>query len=200
MSALRSASERLRHGDLPQIGLLALAVVAAALVVAWPARPGLAHEAWYAVSQTRSVVVALLALGYGVGLPLETPRRALGTFVGVLVIAVSALPIETVAHAASAPATPAWWAWVATPAAVAGHLAFGMALGAGARLLRLASLTVVLVPAALAGAVALDVRLGVTLLNPLTAALAVAPWYLVAQVIAATVGALWWAWRARRAR
>ena len=79
MIAVRGVSERLRTGDLPQVGLLALTAVAVALVASWPARPGLPHEGWYAVAQTRSVVVALVALGYGSGLFLEAPRRMAAT-------------------------------------------------------------------------------------------------------------------------
>lgn len=199
MSALLAVGERLRRGDLPQFGLLALAVVGTALVVSWPARPGLPHEGWYVVAQTRSVVVALLALGYGTALPFEAPRRALATAAGVVVVALSTLPLELVAHAASAPATPAWWAWLATPVAVPGQLAIGAAIGVVARTLRLGSLTFLLVPAAVAGAVALDVRLGATVLNPLTAALQVAPVYALVHAACAVAGGLV-AWALARRR
>lgn len=198
MTLWRAASERLRTGDLPQIGLLCLAVVAAAMVVAWPARPGVTHEAWYAVAQTRSVVIAFLALGYGVGLVGASSVAVGATALGVLGVALATLPIELAAHVASAPATPTWWAWVATPVAVAGQLAIGAALGALLRLLRLGSLTFLAVPAAVVGAVALDVRLGYTLLNPLTAALQVAPAYLAFHALAGLVGGVWWMALARR--
>jgi hypothetical protein len=183
-----STSERLRATDLPQVGLLVLAATVVALALAWPTRPGAPNEAWYAVAQARSVLQALLALGYGIGLAAEGPRRAAGTVLGVLVVAVSTLPIELVAHVGSVPATPAWWAWVMTPVAVAGQLAIGAGIGLVVRRLRLGAVAPLLVPAAVAGAVALDVRLGITALNPLTAALAVTPAYLVVHATAALVG------------
>lgn len=199
MSVWHGASERLRTGDLPQIGLLGLTAVAVALVASWPARPGLPHEGWYAVAQTRSVVVALIALGYGSALFLETPRRMAATALAVLVVALSALPFELAAHAASAPATPAWWILVATPVAVAGQLTLGAAIGTLARRLRVGSLLFAIVPAAVAGAVAFDVRVGATILNPLTAALQVAPGYLIAHAGLGALGVLLWARRARAA-
>lgn len=195
----RGVSERLRAGDLPQVGLLGLTAVAVALVASWPARPGLPHEGWYAVAQTRSVVVALIALGYGSVLFLEAPKRMAATAFAVLVVAMSTLPIELAAHGASAPATPLWWALVATPVAVAGQLTLGAAIGSLARLLRVGSLLFVIVPAAVAGAVAFDVRVGATILNPLTAALQVAPAYLIAHAVLGLVGGLLWARRARAA-
>jgi len=190
--------ERLRAGDLPQFGLLLLALLVATLVVTWPARPGLANESWYTVSQTRSVLVALLALGYGMGLPLATPRAAAGTVLAVSLLAITTLPLELVAHAGSAPATPAWWAWLVTPVATAGHLALGALLGIVVRRLRLTALAPLLAPAVLVGAVAIDVRLGVTLLNPLTAALQVAPGHLAFHGAAALLGAAALGWAARR--
>jgi hypothetical protein len=190
-------SERLRTGDLPQVGLLGLVVVAIALVASWPARPGLPHEGWYAVAQTRSVVVALLALGYGSVLFLQTAARMAATALAVLVVAVSTLPFELAAHAASAPATPVWWVLVATPIAVAGQLTLGAAIGTLARRLRMGSLLFAIVPAAVAGAVAFDVRVGFTLLNPLTAALQVAPGFLVAHAALGVLGLLLYARRAR---
>jgi hypothetical protein len=110
---------------------------------------------------------------------------------------VSTLPFELAAHAASAPATPVWWVLVAPPIAVAGQLTLGAAIGTIARRLRLGSLLFVLVPAAVAGAVAFDVRVGATLLNPLTAALQVAPGFLVVHAVLGAVGVLLWARRAR---
>lgn len=184
----RSTADRLRTGDLPQVGLLVLAGMVTALALAWPARPGLPNESWYAVAQTRGVLLALLAIGYGMGLPLEGGWRALGTVVGVLVVALSTLPIEMAALAASVPAVPVWWPWLLTPVAVGGQLAFGALLGVVVRRLRLVVLAPLLVPAAVAGAVALDVGVGVNLLNPLLAALRPAPGYLAVHLAAALLG------------
>ncbi len=199
MIAWRGVSERLRTGDLPQVGFLGLTAIAVALVASWPARAGLPHEGWYAVAQTRSLVVALIALGYGTGWFLEAPRRMAATALAVMVVAVSTLPLELAAHGASAPATPMWWSLVATPVAVAGQLVLGAAIGSLARLLRLGSLLFVIVPAAVAGAVAFDVWVGATILNPVTAALQVAPGYLIAHAGLGALGALLWARRMRSA-
>ncbi len=196
--SIQGSLERLRAGDLPQYGLLVLASVTVILAATWPARAGLANESWYAVAQARSVLVALLALGYGMGLATEVPRRAASTALALILVAVTTLPLELLAHAGSAPATPAWWAWATTPVTVAGHLVFGAGLGAAARRLRLMVLAPLLVPAFVAGTVAIDVRLGVTLLNPLTAALQVSVGYLVLHAAVALLGVVLLAWRARR--
>jgi len=193
-----AASERLRGADLPQVGLLVLAGMVVALGMAWPGRPGAPNEAWYAIAQVRSALLALLALGYGMGLAPEGPRRAAGTVLAVLVVALSTLPLELLAHVGSAPATPAWWAWAMTPPAVAGQLAVGAGLGWLVRRLRLVPVAPLLVPALLVGAVVLDVRLGFTLLNPLTAALQVSPGYLVVHAVAAGGGLAIGALAARR--
>ncbi len=200
MNVWREADARLRSSDMAQVGLLSLAVVGAALVIAWPARTGIAHEGWYAVAQTRSVVVALLALGYGTTLPHQPTLRAWGTALAVVIVALSALPLELLAHSASVPATPVWWSWVMTPVAVAGQLTLGAVIGTMARWLRLGSLVVVLVPAAIAGAVALDIRLGVTTFNPLTAALQVAPAYLAVHLALGLVGVALLVGKGRRRR
>lgn len=182
-----AVSERLRVGELPQVGFLLLAALVVALGLAWPS-VGNPNEAWYAVAQLRSVLIALLALGYGMGLAAAGPTGAAGTAVGVLVVALSLLPLELVAHAGSVPATPAWWAWAATPVAVGGQLALGAGLGGLIRLLRLWVVAPLLVPAAVVGAVALDLRLGITLFNPLTAALQVAPGFLATHAALAAIG------------
>jgi len=191
-------SERLRTGDLPQVGLLLLAALVAVLGLVWPARAGLPNEAWYAVAQSRAVLLTLLALGYGMGLALEGPRRAAATAAAVLVVAISTLPLELVAHAGSAPATPAWWAWLVTPVATAGQLAIGGGIGVVVRRLRLVALAPLLVPAWVVGAVVADVRLGVRLLNPLVAALDVSAGYLAVHGACALLGLLVGAWAARR--
>jgi hypothetical protein len=71
--------------------------------------------------------------------------------IGVMVVALSTLPLELVAHVGSVPATPAWWAWVMTPIAVAGQLAIGAGIGPVVRRLRLVAVAPLLVPAAVAG-------------------------------------------------
>jgi hypothetical protein len=77
-------------------------------------------------------------------------------------------------------------------------MVFGVLIGAVARRLRLMVLAPLLVPAFVAGTVAVDVRLGVTLLNPLTAALQVSAGYLALHATVALVGAALLAWRARQ--
>lgn len=171
---------RLRDGDAVQVATLVMAALVVVLATVWPTPGQGSNEAWYAFAQVRSVILALLALGYGASAAAEGGRRAVATACLVLVIALVTIPFEVVAYAGSYPATPLWWSLVSIPVAALGYVVAGVLLGRAARAMRLGVLLPILVPATVAGLLFADLQLGWTVLNPLTAATSVAPWHLVA--------------------
>lgn len=179
---------RFRDGDAVQVATLVMAALVVTLATVWPTAGQGANESWYPFAQARSVILALLALGYGASAAAESPRRAVATGVMVLVVALVAIPFDVAAYAASYPATPLWWSLVSIPLAATGYLIAGVALGRLARALRLAVMLPILVPASLAGLLVADVQLGWTVFNPLTSALTVSPWFVLAMGTLSLVG------------
>ncbi len=180
--------DRLRDSDATQVATLVLAALVITLIAVWPTPGSGSNESWYAFAQTRSVVLALLALGFGASAAGEAPRRAVATALMVVLVALLVLPLEVASYAASYPATPLWWSLVSVPLATAGYFVLGLVLGRVAQSLRLRALLPLLVPAAVAGLLVLDIQLGWTVLNPLTSAVAVSPWHLAMMSALAVVG------------
>ncbi|CAN5677441.1 hypothetical protein BH23DEI1_BH23DEI1_13750 [soil metagenome] len=185
---------RVRASDVTQVATLVLAALVITLVTVWPSTLGATNESWYAFAQTRSVLLALLGLGFGATAVNERGRRGVGTAVAVFVIGLLAIPLEVATYAATYPATPLWWSFVGITLAPSAYFALGLALGALTARLRLGAFVPLLVPALLVGLLMLDVRLGWTMLNPLTGAVAVSPWYL-AVMLALALASVAWGWR-----
>jgi hypothetical protein len=181
---------RLRDGDTTQVATLVLAALVVTLATTWPAPGSASNESWYAFAQARAVVLALLALGYGASAASETPKRATATALVVLLLAVLVVPLEVAAYAATYPATPLWWSLVSIPVATLGYLVLGVLLGRVIRAVRLGAFLPLLVPAVVIGLLVLDLRLGWTVLNPLTSAVLVSPWFLLVTSGLGTAGAL----------
>ena len=179
---------RFRDSDAVQVATLVMAALVVTLGFAWPTPGQGANESWYPFAQARSVILALLALGYGASAAVEPPRRAVVTGIMVLVVALVAIPFDVAAYAASYPATPLWWSLVSIPLAATGYLVAGVALGRLARALRFGVMLPILVPATLAGLLFADLQLGWTVFNPLTSALNVSPWFLVSMSTLSLVG------------
>jgi hypothetical protein len=178
----------LRDGDAVQVATLVMAAAVITLATVWPTPGQGANESWYPFAQARSVILALLALGYGASAAAEPPRRAVATGVMVLIVALLAIPFDVAAYAASYPATPLWWSLVSIPLAAIGYLDRGRRLGRLARALRLGVVLPILVPATLAGLLFADVQLGWTVFNPLTSALSVSPWFVASMSMLSLVG------------
>lgn len=195
---LEALGERLREADLPQLAALCLALLIVVLALAWPSRAGIANESWATVAQARSLIVALLALSYGVLSAFTVARRAILNVVAVMMVAMSLVPIELLAHAGSVPPTPGWWAWLSTPFAVMGQMAIGALAAVALARVGLRNLAPLLPVVLVAGFIVLDYRLDFTALNPLSAALQVSPLYLSVMGCAALVGILVLAFGRRR--
>jgi hypothetical protein len=181
---------RFRDGDAVQVATLVMAALVVTLAAVWPTPGQGANESWYPFAQARSVILALLALGYGASAAAEPPRRAVVTGIMVLVVALVAIPFDVAAYAASYPATPLWWSLVSIPLAATGYLIAGVGLGRLARALRVGVMLPILVPATLAGLLFADLQLGWTVFNPLTSALSVSPWFALAMGTLTLVGAV----------
>lgn len=197
--ALEALERRLRRTDLAQVAALSFLVLGFVLVTRWPALPGAANESWFALTQVRLALAALLGLGFGSAESGAAARGKLASVAALTVLTLCASPFDAAAHAGSAPATPLGWSMMLAPLETVAFYGLGVLLGEACAALRLRSLLPLLVPALLVALVLLDVRLGLTLLNPLTAGLRPAPAHgaLVLGGAAATLAAL--AWRARRA-
>jgi len=163
--------ERLSREDLISVVVFYPAVLLLVLALTWQGIGGLAGV-WTPLAHTRGIVLALLGLGYGVGLGDETIPVQRSTAVALVIIALLALPVELAALAASYAPVPLGWVLVLPPLTVLGFLAVGRLLGALLARLRLRALAPVMVPAVLAGTFFLDISLGRNLLSPFHAALA----------------------------
>jgi hypothetical protein len=194
----RALEERLREPDVTQVATVVMAALVLALITLWPATPRATNESWYGFAQTRGVVLALLALGFGTAASAERPRRSAVTAAVVGVIALLCVPLELAAYAATYPATPLWWPLASIAVATWAYVGVGVALGALARRLHVSVFLPLLVPGVVVGLLLLDLRLGWTVFNPLTASLEVSPWYGAATAALALLTLVWASHRWRR--
>lgn len=178
MTLWREMSERLARPDWIQLATLLLVALVFTWFVTWPTRPQDAHDGWYLLTQVRSVGLALLALGYGSFLARSPRREKLGSLLAVLSLNVLTMPFEVISYALSYPGQPLLYLLGVSLLDSVALFGLGLALGALLATLHLEALLPLLAPAALAGLVIVDLRLGLTLLNPLTALSAVAPLHL----------------------
>jgi hypothetical protein len=199
MGGFRAAVEaRLRASDVTQVATLVFAALVVTLVTVWPGSPRSVNESWYAFAQTRGVILALLGLGFGASAVRESPHRSVATAVAVALIALLVIPLEIAAYAATYPATPLWWSFVSIAIAPMAYFMLGVGLGTIANRLRLGAMLPLLVPGVLVGFLMLDLRLGWTVFNPLTASLHVSPRYAAAMAVLAAATLAWGSFRWRQ--
>jgi hypothetical protein len=195
-----TAVDRLRASDVTQVATLVMAGLVIALSTVWPSAGAGPNESWYGFAQARAVILALLALGFGASAALEPARRAVATAFAVLVISLLAVPLEVAAYAATYPATPLWWPLLGIVLAPGAYFVLGVGLGLVATKARLSAFLPLLVPAVVVGLLLLDVRLGWTVFNPLTAALQVSLPYAAATGVLSLLCLLWATQRWRHAQ
>lgn len=187
--ALGSLGRRLAQPDAQQYLALYLISLLFALMATWPTPGSPVNDSWFTLAYTRAAALGLLGLGYGATMVAASPRERLLCGAMLALFALLALPLELGAYAASYPATPLSWVLPLPALTALAMYAAGLLLGTGLRFLRLQPLVPILVPAALAGMVALDVVVGVNLFNPFTAAVRVS-WAHLALLAVAVVGLL----------
>lgn len=188
-TSVRLLGRRVTQPDAQQYLALYFISLLFALMASWPTPGSPINDAWFTLAYTRAAALGLLGLGYGAAKVGERPQERALIAIMLALFAVLALPIEVAAYAASYPATPLSWVLPLPALTALAMYALGLLLGRFLQLLRLHPLTPIVVPAALAGMVALDVSVGTNLLNPFTAAVRVS-WAHLALLLVAVVGLL----------
>ena len=188
-SFARMLGRRVTQPDAQQYLALYFISLLFALMATWPTPGSPTNDAWFTLAYTRAAALGLLGLGYGATKANERPQERALIATMLALFAVLALPLEVVAYAASYPATPLSWVLPLPALTALAMYAVGLLLGRLLQLLRLHPLTPIVVPAVLAGMVAIDVSLGINLLNPFTAAVRVS-WAHLALLLVAVVGLL----------
>ncbi len=183
--------------------LQALALFLAAqlfvLAVRWPSAGG-SNEAWFALAQARMVLLSLAALGYGAaesGASTGTRRATAGAL--LMFVGLSA-PFDVASYAASYPAVPWWWSSLLPFPETLAYFGVGLALGRAAVWARIGALLPLLVPGVVVAGIWAEVRFGIDVFNPLTAALHVSAVHVTAMVVLAAATAGWLARPAKDAR
>ncbi len=106
MSFLEQFERRLGRSDMIQLLTLFLVVLAFMTLARWANPLSRVNEAWFSVSQTRVILLALIALGYGGAYALRPRPAQRSTGLAVLMFALVSTPFEVAAYAASYPSVP----------------------------------------------------------------------------------------------
>ncbi len=109
LKLFEALEERLRRTDMVQFLTLFFAVLIFVILTRWPTQRSVPNETWFALSQTRITVLALLALGYGSVYSLFSQRDRLLTCLALVSFVLMSIPFDIATFAASFPATPLWW-------------------------------------------------------------------------------------------
>lgn len=187
MSPLAAVAGRARSADMLQLLALYMATLFFVVAVRWPGGAG-SNEAWFALAPTRAMLLALLGMGFGAAEALRPADRRRATAGALLLFVVASAPFDAATYAASFPAAPLWWSAGVPFLEVLAYLTLGTFLGRLAALLRIDTFLAVLVPAVLVGLVWADVRLGLDVFDPLTAAVHVSWRHVAVMAALALVG------------
>lgn len=175
---MKLLERRLQRSDMVQTFTLCFAALVFVLTSRWPSLGSPGNEAWFALAQTRLVLLALLGLGFGSAYAERPGEQRAVTGMAVLSFALLTVPLDIAAYAGSFPATPLWWTLLLPLVDTTAFYGLGLALGKLLGLLRLTALLPVAVPGLIVAFIALDVRLGANLLNPMTSSVSPAPLHL----------------------
>lgn len=200
MNLLADAAARLSRQDMLQGMTVLLAAMCLVLALRWPSGGTLVNDAWFVLAPVRCVMLAFGALAWGTALGSRQRRRDMGeahvpsphsppfgepawhrevaaTLVAVVTLVVVTAPFDVLSHAATYPGTGLAWSLLAPLLATTGFFGLGLGLGRLSRVTHLVALLPLLVPAVMAGAIWLDLALGVRLVNPWFAAVQPSPWF-----------------------
>ncbi len=180
MTGIRAVADRLGRSDMLQVLAVFLAALVFVLATRWPGGPAAPNEAWFSLAQTRLTLLALVGLAYGAAVSQEDRAEQGATAASLAAFALLSMPFDLATYAASYPAVPLGWTLGLPFLEVVAYYGIGVVLGRAATAGHLRALLPIVVPAVLAAAVYFDVRLGLNLLNPLTAAVRVSLAHLLA--------------------
>jgi hypothetical protein len=175
LEGLKQISERFSRSDMLQLSTLFMAVLMVAFVISWPTSNRVANDSWYAVIQARMVTLSLMALGYGASQRKLADGAALGCLV---VLAILSIPVEIASFLVSFPSSNLLYSAALICVNTVAMFGIGYLVGAFLHALRLSFLVPLAIPALFVGMVILDLRLGFTVFNPLTALTSTSFWHL----------------------
>jgi len=190
VSPLVPVAHRIRSPDMLQVLALFLMVLFFILAIRWPSGAG-SNEAWFGLAPTRIALLTLTALGYGAAEAAAPRARRLATAGALLLFVVASAPFDAASYAASYPAAPLWWSAAVPFLEVPAYFTMGVGLGRLAGRLRVHTFLALLVPLFMVALVWLDVRFGLDVFDPVTAAVHVSwPHAAVMLALAAVGGAV----------
>jgi hypothetical protein len=136
------------------------------LMVTWPQSSQPINNSWFALEQTNVSALVILALIYGSWLSGTARAKVRDTLIALLCFQLLSLPLKVASFAASFPGVPLWWSLVTISLTVIAFFGFGLAVGRSFDMLRLGLLKPLTAPLVIGGAFALDIGMGVPILNP----------------------------------
>ena len=175
----KATAERMRAPDLLQALVGYLALLSFVLMVSWPTTAERVNNAWYALTQANILALSLAGLSFGSSVSERSSRTRLTTLLALLGGAVLSLPLEVGAYAAAFPSVPLGWPLALLALDTVALFGLGMGLGGILTVARLRFLLPLIVPLLLLGMFAFDIWIGVPLLNPFTAVIALTPLHLL---------------------
>ena len=166
MSYLVGLGKRLARADFSQFTTLFFAILVVSFMFAWPDSPAQANNSWYSVVQLRLFLLAFLALGYGGSSSYKSRLEQRLTLGAILTLAVLSIPFEVAGYAASYPRASLVGSLALSLLDTVALFGLGLLCGYALSKLQIRFLLPLVVPAVLAGLIALDVVLGLELLPP----------------------------------
>lgn len=160
-------SDPLRHVPRSGPGLALLLIATATVLVAvWPDRSEAANASWYPVAVVRMGGLALWGWLAGSAAAGVRPAERRTELIRLPVAAVATAPLEALAFVATVPDASLAWSLAIAPALALTAYGIAWGLASALRRARLAWLLPLASPAAAAGALYLDLRLGPPLVMP----------------------------------
>ena len=177
---LEGLSVRLARQDFLQVSVILFVMLLFAMLISWPSMQTQANDSWFTIAQLRLASLVLIALGYGAYTAvseLKQVHEVPYTLLALLFLGLISSPLEVASYAASYPHTSLTWSLGLNLLDTVAFFGIGHALGHGLSRIRLAALVPMMVPALAVGIIALDIALGIPILNPLAALTGYSLWH-----------------------
>lgn len=194
---MTSLAARLRQGDMLQLMLAFFTILLFVLLVTWPNNGQASFNGWYALEQTKVAALVFVSIAFGSYAHRRSRRDSLMTLLALQCFHILSLPLEMTAYALSRPAVPFWWPLLNMTLAIFGFFTVGVLMGYLFKRLRLSLLLPMVAPLTLVSLIAIDVRLGFSLVNPMLVVAVVSYQHLIFVGILSALG-LWYLLRRDR--